>query len=324
MQAYVTIRAGEGRKLKDGKGMAAVMNVNGLRANGYGTAYMEQGKRKQSTEAAQKTGQFASDYAAQAAGKTTGEGASYKWNVTCSASNVVLHGDSAEGEEAVTAWANVVTGTSMTVYKPKDFDPENPVYKVKMWEESGKETECMVDISKVNPADCNVMEMFAYSAHLSSSGEYPGALEQFIMTQAHHRDSIADYSAKNLFDKTNWLKVIKEVMQMQYNAGNLKGYLEYKGFLGFLTQKTSEKKEKENSSKEETQVNTDIQVNPDGSRVLVMTRRIGGMATTTSIEISKPTKLPNNTAVHAESRIASAPSAGWSTSQMEEKNLTSS
>ena len=37
----------------------------------------------------------------------------------------------------------------MTVYRPQGFDSANPVYKVKMWDESGKETEYMVDISKV-------------------------------------------------------------------------------------------------------------------------------------------------------------------------------
>ncbi len=37
----------------------------------------------------------------------------------------------------------------------------------------------------------------------------------------------------------------------------------------------------------------EIVVKPDGSRVLVMTMSVGGMETTMSLEISKPTKAPN-------------------------------
>ncbi len=39
---------------------------------------------------------------------------------------------------------------SLTVYQPKDFDPANPVYKVKVWDKDGNVTERMVDVSKVD------------------------------------------------------------------------------------------------------------------------------------------------------------------------------
>lgn len=45
---------------------------------------------------------------------------------------------------------------------------------------------------------------------------------------------------------------------------------------------------------EETETNTDIIVKPDGSRVLVVTMNMGGMETTMSLEISKPTTMPND------------------------------
>lgn len=41
-------------------------------------------------------------------------------------------------------------------------------------------------------------------------------------------------SEADFFDKANWLNVIKDIMQMQYDAGNLEGYLDYKKFLDFL------------------------------------------------------------------------------------------
>ncbi len=44
--------------------------------------------------------------------------------------------------------------------------------------------------------------------------------------------------------------------------------------------------------KQESESKTEIIVKPDGSRVLVMTMSIGGMETTMSLEISKPTEAP--------------------------------
>lgn len=48
------------------------------------------------------------------------------------------------------------------------------------------------------------------------------------------------------------------------------------------------------SGEKETETKSDIIVKPDGSRVLVVTMNIGGMETTMSLEISKPTDMPND------------------------------
>lgn len=45
--------------------------------------------------------------------------------------------------------------------------------------------------------------------------------------------------------------------------------------------------------RQEAETKTEIIAKPDGSRVLVMTMSIGGMETTMSLEISKPTEAPN-------------------------------
>lgn len=45
------------------------------------------------------------------------------------------------------------------------------------------------------------------------------------------------------------------------------------------------------SSEKETETKSDVIVKPDGSRVLVVTMNIGGMETTMSLEISKPTNM---------------------------------
>lgn len=122
---------------------------------------------------------------------------------------------------------------SVTVYKPKDFDPANPVYKVKAWDSAGNVTEeRMVDISKVNPGNSDYLDMFAYSSHLADSGKCPDAQGAFIGANANYNaDSVYSY-----FNKANWFGIIKDMMQMQYDAGNLAGYAKYKQFWDFLEQ----------------------------------------------------------------------------------------
>ena len=61
---------------------------------------------------------------------------------------------------------------SLTVYQPKDFDPANPVYKVKVWDKGGNVTERMVDVSKVDTAGSDYIDMGDYysSSSAASSG----------------------------------------------------------------------------------------------------------------------------------------------------------
>lgn len=122
---------------------------------------------------------------------------------------------------------------SLTVYRPHDFDAENPVYKVKVWDKDGNVTERMVDVSKVNPGACDYIDMFAYSSHLSASGQHEGAQSSFTSAAVNqYGPDGRGYS--DLFGKTDWFSVLKNAMQAQYDAGNMKGYLEYKKFWDFL------------------------------------------------------------------------------------------
>ncbi|NBI91635.1 hypothetical protein D3Z45_13920 [Lachnospiraceae bacterium] len=233
-------------------------------------------------------------YGAARTEKNKPEEANKSWTVKSESQGLILHGqETQEDGKVVTAWACATDNTSMTVYQPQDFDPANPVYKVKIWDSNGNVTERMVDISAVDPSNCDTIEMYAYSAYLSDSGKCPDALQKFMMAHAHHKDR-GEHGQDSLFCKENWLEIIKEVMEMQYKAGNLKGYMEYKKFLYTLEAEKEGKEKKAESKQEESKVETDIEVKPDGSRILVMTRTIGGMAATTSIELSKPTSTPNS------------------------------
>lgn len=141
---------------------------------------------------------------------------------------ITLHISNETDGEAIGAMADY--GSSVTVYRTKDFDPANPVYKVKIWDAEGNVTERRVDISKVDPGNCDMIDMFAYSSHLSASGECPNAQSAFIGSKPDYNGN----SGGNLFTKVNWPEAVRNMMQMQYNAGNLEGYMHYKSFWDFL------------------------------------------------------------------------------------------
>lgn len=72
--------------------------------------------------------------------------------------------DTPEGDKPLGALGDK-GNSSITVYKPKDFDPENPVYKVKTWDAEGNVTERMVDVSKLDVKNSDRVDMFAYACY---------------------------------------------------------------------------------------------------------------------------------------------------------------
>ena len=148
-----------------------------------------------------------------------------------------LHGaDEGSGDITVFSGAEVVSGSSYSVYKTQDFDPENPVYKVKVWDKSGNATERMVDVSKVDPKNCDTVEMYAYTANLKESGK--GSFEDTVLkaavAKAVKNAEQRSAGSWSFSEKTDWVKIVNDIMQSEYRYGDLKGYMEWKKFLGFL------------------------------------------------------------------------------------------
>jgi hypothetical protein len=149
---------------------------------------------------------------------------------------VALHGDDSTGGVAVLATADVANGASISVYKTQDFDSQNPVYKVKIWDKSGNVTEQMVDVSKVNLSNCDTAEFYAYTANLKESGK--GSFEDTVLKAAVAK-AVKNAEQRNstswsFSEKTDWVKIVNDIMQSEYSYGDLKGYMEWKKFLGFL------------------------------------------------------------------------------------------
>ncbi len=147
----------------------------------------------------------------------------------------VLHGLEEAGETAVFSCAEVVSGASVCVYKGADYDAQNPVYKVKIWDASGKATERIVDVSKVDPKNCDKAEMYAFAANLKESGQ--GSFEDTVLKAVVAkavRDGEIRSGSGSFDEKTDWVKCVKDIMQSAYRYGDLKGYMEWKKFLGLL------------------------------------------------------------------------------------------
>ena len=149
-----------------------------------------------------------------------------------SSGGFVLHISNEEDGKAIGAMCGA--DHSVTVYQSKDFDAENPVYKVKIWDKDGNVTERMVDISKVDPRNSDFIDMFAYSSHLSATGECPSAQSSFLSSAANQH-GLDERTYKDLFKENNWVNALADAMQTQYAVGNFEGYLNYKPFWDFLT-----------------------------------------------------------------------------------------
>lgn len=193
------------------------MDVGGIKSSNYPAWY----------NAGKNTTQNTADFAGQITQRKQAAGTQPE---------LVLHGnnDADEGETVVGSSVNALTGTSIAVYKPQDFDAANPVYHVKTWDADGNMTERMVDISKVDPRSSDEIEMSAYTWHLSNSGQCPNAFMKFASARSYAQSEQQKYTADSVFDKVNWVDIIRDFMQMQYDAHNMKGYLDYKKLLGFL------------------------------------------------------------------------------------------
>lgn len=152
--------------------------------------------------------------------------------------NLTLH-ISHEGDEekSVSAWSDANAGRNVTVYQPKDFDPSNPMYRMKIWDENDNLLEeRMVDLRNIDPSKADSYDMFALSAYGEKSGECPDAISRFTMMHAKQEiEQRAQYGTYSLDTVENWMDILKNFMKEQYEVGNLQGYMNAKQYYEFLS-----------------------------------------------------------------------------------------
>lgn len=164
------------------------------------------------------------------------EDANFKENLEKVIQSVVLHGTDYDSDDVeVFALAEIISGSSVSVYKTSDTNTENPIYKVKIWDKLGNITEQLVDVSKVNPQNCDAIEMYAYTANLKESGK--GSFEDTVLKAVvakTFKDDEASTGSWSFSSKTDWVKVVSNIMKSVYDYGDLKGYMDWKKFLELL------------------------------------------------------------------------------------------
>ena len=140
------------------------------------------------------------------------------------------------GDTVVFKMCDSVNDLQTVVYKTQDFDPENPVYKVKTWDTEGNVTERMIDVSKINTKNCDSFELFVYTSYLWDSGkaDHGEIMRKFAMLWAVKNAGPNGLRPCDYSEKVNWVKEVQDTMQLQYDVGNLAGYMEWKKFLEFL------------------------------------------------------------------------------------------
>ena len=120
-------------------------------------------------------------------------------------------------------------GRSVSVFKADGHTDSNPEYMVKYWDENGEETEYIVNPTQVNPENASYFEMLSYSTYLDVTGQTKDAFGHFLSASRGVNGDL-EYNTERMNERINYKSLVKEFMEMQYEAGNLSGYLEFKRF----------------------------------------------------------------------------------------------
>ena len=125
-------------------------------------------------------------------------------------------------------------GESISVFEADDFSKENPIYMVKHWDENGVESEYIINPHEVDPKDASYLEMAAYTTYLDETGQTEDAFGRFVgAANGVNEESVTD--VLDMTDKKDFLSMIYNYMQMQYDANNLEGYLSLKSLYDCMT-----------------------------------------------------------------------------------------
>lgn len=174
----------------------------------------------------------------------------------------------------------------------EDYSEDNPIIKVTVQTGNGEQA-YSININDINPRSATEIEMFALCNYADATGKGTGGTfgswqtMRYYSINAIHNGYLKESNDLENFKtlKQDWVFMVREMMQDYTNAGLYKQGMDGNKLLETFIAR-------ENMDKQEAKTNTNIIVKPDGSRVLVITRNIGGMETTMSLEISKPADTP--------------------------------
>ena len=188
-------------------------------------------------------------------------------------------------KDALIAIAHPQTGESVNVFRADDYSEANPVYLVKGTDASGKTYEQTINVNEVNPENCSYTELLALNAHTGHNKDSD------FLSMGRMRDTVG---GKSIFEQCNYMAGAESLMNEQKTLGNWEGYLKYQKWMQDMFDFMDTTKDKKSTDKEEkAQTKSDIIVNADGSRNLMLETMLGGIKSVMNIQLSKPTDRMN-------------------------------
>ena len=168
--------------------------------------------------------------------KTGGEIRGVLSSTSSASSNITLHmSDRGNSGNALTAMG-FPDGTSASVFQADDYNPADPEYRVRYWDKEGNYTDTMVKVNDIDPQNASYLEMLAYTSYSDVEGLTKNAFGDF-MNAARGVNGNISYDADNIKEKKDYMSMVKELMQLQYDSNNLPGYLSYKELYDYMNDK---------------------------------------------------------------------------------------
>lgn len=121
-------------------------------------------------------------------------------------------------------------GSSASIYRPTNFNPSSPAYKVRVWGADGRPSTRTIAIANIDPRNADEAEMLAFTSHAEATGAYTSATRTFMAARAY----VKAYGGTTE-DRIDWLGIADGAMQSEYRAGNMLGFIAYKQFWDMLS-----------------------------------------------------------------------------------------
>ena len=144
-------------------------------------------------------------------------------NAECVSSNITLNFSGTEES------GNALTAVGF----PDNYNQANPEYRVRYWDKEGNYTDTNVTINSVEPSNASYLEMLAYTTYSDVQGMTSNAYGNFLQA-ANGVNGDITYDSNSINEKKDYISMVKEFMQLQYDCGNLAGYLSFKEFYDYM------------------------------------------------------------------------------------------
>ena len=104
-------------------------------------------------------------------------------------------------------------------------------------DKEGNYTDTNVQINDVDPRNASYLEMLAYTTYSDVEGFTKNAFGDFMNAAGGVNGNIT-YDSDSINEKKDYMSMIKEFMQLQYDSNNLSGYLSYKELYDYINDRT--------------------------------------------------------------------------------------